>query len=212
MKKTFSHNGKRILKGTVQHKTLPGATMKTARQPIIILDPEAEYPPEMAKLTDNRKRFVIAAVMFPAKSNTELAILAGMGGTDQHSAIAGYKMMGDQTILAAVQAYSQFLFGMDAPLYREKLREYAKHKDPRVALKAIEIGLKYTGLAQSPMKHVHEHTVELTRDELRAELQELFRANPELQIEHQEVIVDGRDTATGEFIIDGEFTDLKEAA
>lgn len=188
-------------------RTNPKAQMKTAREPIIILDPEAEYPPEMARLTDTRKRFVIACVHFPGKTQADWARYAGLGSEAQGGREA-WRLLNDETVTAAIASYTQHLFAGDAPLYRHKLREWAMSEIPTVSLKACEIGLRYTPVQQSPTRHIHEHTVELTTDELKDRLRQIYAENPDLrQIEDKSGLIPSGDIAENDDAIDAEFAE-----
>jgi hypothetical protein len=204
VKKQYAPSGKRILTPP-KGKPLPASSRKTANPPQIILDPGRDYGPAMAKLTDNRKRYVIAYVGTGGRSPKLAAELAGIGGTPENAASEACHLMRNELVLEAIREETEFLF-------RGAVIRSAD-ESAKIRLDAAKELLNRGGMIIS--QHItvkHEHTLEdLSGDELIARLVEL-RAKNNL-IEYKPTGIEGIESLDQNApVLDGEFVEMKEAA
>jgi hypothetical protein len=238
VKKQYAPSGKRILTPP-KGKPLPASSRKTANPPQIILDPGRDYGPAMAKLTDNRKRYVIAYVGTGGRSPKLAAELAGIGGTPENAASEACHLMRNELVLEAIREETEFLFRGAVIRSADTLLSLLDDESAKIRLDAAKELLNRGGMIIS--QHItvkHEHTLEdLSGDELIARLVELRAKNnlieykPTLDVsgqpdnaiavfnsdmnevresEHTENRISGEDAENR--ILDGDFVELQEAA
>lgn len=140
----------------------------TARQSAIALQHEENYSPAMRKLTDNRKRFVIAYVYYTGarKCALEAVRLAGFGGTDAAMKTTSYLLMQNQQILDAIYDETKKLMIGYGARSAHRLNELIDSDNEKVALDAAKSMLGFAGHLMNRTQHTvtHEYNTQSTAE------------------------------------------------
>jgi len=132
-----------------------------ARESMIPLDNEDTYGPAMKKLTDARKRFVIAYVYYGGvrKSPLEACTMAGFGGTEQSRKTTSYRLMRDPAILAGLREETDKLMIGYGARAAHRLNELIDSESEKVSLDAAKSMLGFAGHLMNRSEHriVVEH-------------------------------------------------------
>lgn len=194
-----------------QTRTYPGAKQRDPKPSCITISPDQEFPPEMAALSEARKKFVIAYVTCPGRPNSEYAKMAGLGGNPNTQKSAAWELLHTASVIDAIRAYQHHVFGAAVPLATKTVIGLIKNKNPKIQLKAIEIVLAHGGMQVAQkieVKHEHSLTNLSTEDLIarRAKLREQLMIEAPKQSDLSSFVTEKHDT------IEAEFSEAGEAA
>lgn len=177
-----------------------GGRENTALEPQIQLDPEEEWGQAMSKLTDTRKRVVLAYIELGCRNKERACELAGVGGTEGARKKAASILFRNPLITAAIDEVRKQRYGVQAVRAQERLFELIESDNQKIAIEAAKEVIRLAG--DSPVtehKVTVEHVETRSTEELIAFVRKYQESLPKIAHAKTEAV-------------DAEFTEVKEAA
>lgn len=160
-------------------RTKPGYKLKNGETPLINLDPERKYGPAMSRLTDARKRFVLAYVMKGGRNTSECARWAGYKDSKEIKKTA-YGLTHDPFVLEAIREEADIFFRGSVLRAGHKLDELLDSDQPRIALEAAKELLNRGGMIVATQHNVTVEHIETRSTEELLEIVRKFQADSPL--------------------------------
>jgi hypothetical protein len=132
--------------------------MKTARQSLVPVPSDAACGKAMLDCTDAQRAFVLAMVETGGRSQTECAMIAGIGGNRESAAVWASRAMRNERVLAALREETDKAFRGDVLIARSRLRDILEKPQHVDHFRAIKETLDRGGMAIATLHKVEvEH-------------------------------------------------------
>lgn len=178
----------------------------TANLPTVIAE-EENLGPAMRALTPNQRNYVVALVTRKARNNTQAAMMAGYGGTDEATRVAAKILNRNPRVILAIREEADKVIRSAAVLGANVLREMVD--DPSVPA-GVRRQCANDLLDRSDLQVTTKHEVNVkheTSDELKREIAEIARRlgqdpskfidGPIIEAQYTEVIAPRTDERSG---------------